>query len=319
MLGFQWQDGCGRSPDKLLGEFDEEIARLTNKHFPLIDLRKRLNKKPWITNGIRRRAKKKKKMYREQGRSQAWKQADARLQVEINLKKQEFVEDVLEASPRNYYEAVKQLSGQDPKKTWDVLQLFPDNSPAKAGEKILDFFSSVGGDRQLSCPLQILRHDDAGLGLFDRARIKMLLSRHKKTKSMVDGAPLPHLIQKFPHAFAGPVADIFNAVNRDVSWPKTWKKEYIMVIPKCQKPTSLSECRNISCTSYLSKVLENVLLAKLREELLPDANQFGSKKGCGADHLLIELWDRILEAMDSGKNAACLLGVYFEKAFNRRK
>ena len=250
LLKFGWRDGCDRSPDELLGEFNAEIARLTDKHFPLVTIRKRSNEKPWITNGIRRRAKKKKMIYREQGRSQAWRRADARLQAEINLKKQEFVEEVLEAPPRNYYEAVKQLSGHDPKKTWDVLQLFPENSPAEAGEKILDFFSSVGGDKQASCPPRIPGHDDAGLGFFDRARVELLLSRHKKTKSMVDGDPLPHLIQKFPHAFAGPVADIFNSVNKDVI-AQTFPSRHMLRIPWAEARTLTGAMREVPITSVI--------------------------------------------------------------------
>lgn len=48
-----------------------------------------------------------------------------------------------------------------------------------------------------------------------------------------------------------------------------------------------------------------------------DVEQYGGEKECGAEHLLIELWDRILEALDEGKDVACLLEVDFEKAFNR--
>ena len=40
-------------------------------------------------------------------------------------------------------------------------------------------------------------------------------------------------------------------------------------------------------------------------------------QGCGAEHLLIGLWDRIMEGLEGGKNAAVLLGVDFEKAFNQ--
>ena len=278
---------------------------------------KRSNEKPWITNGIRGKARRKKRLCREQGRSQAWWKADARLQEEINSKKQAFVDQVLDALPRNYYEAVKLLSGHDQAGNWDVMQLFPEESPEAAGAKILDFFTSVGGGNPAGVMPEVPHHDDAGLGVFTLDRVEDLLTRSKKVKSMVDGDPMPHLIQKFPRAFAGPVSDIFTAINREVKWPQTWKKEHITVIPKCQKPSTLSECRNISCTAYLSKVLENVLLSKLREELAPDPEQFGGKKGCGAEHLLIELRDKILESLDTGKHAACLLGIDFEKVFNR--
>ena len=40
-------------------------------------------------------------------------------------------------------------------------------------------------------------------------------------------------------------------------------------------------------------------------------------KGCGAEHLLVELWDEVHSAMEKGQCAGILLGVDFEKAFNR--
>ena len=144
-----------------------------------------------------------------------------------------------------------------------------------------------------------------------------MLKAHKKVKSRVDGDPLPHLVSKYPELFAKPVADIFNAVNMTGKWPAAWKKELITVIPKKPKPGSLSECRKIRCTPLLSKVLKGILLTKLRTELSADPNQFGGERGCGAEHMIMEIWDRVLWVMDDGDHSACLLSLDFEKAFNR--
>ena len=184
-----------------------------------------------------------------------------------------------------------------------------------AGKTVLDYFSGVGGDEARIDLPEVPRVRDAGLGAFDAARVEALLRRHKKTTSTVEGDPLPHLIQKYPADFAGPVASIFNEINLTASWPTAWKKEYLTIIPKM--PGSLAECRNISCTSFLSKVLEGVVLDKLRQELVPDPDQFGGAKGCGAEHMMVELWDRVLRVLDEVDQAACLLGIDFEKAFNR--
>ena len=84
------------------------------------------------SHGIRQRTKKKQQLllYREQERSEACKQADADLQAEITIKKEAFVDDVLRAPPRNYYdEAAKQLLGPNPKKARSVLQLLLEQSP----------------------------------------------------------------------------------------------------------------------------------------------------------------------------------------------
>ena len=144
-----------------------------------------------------------------------------------------------------------------------------------------------------------------------------MLKKSKKTDSRVKGDPLPHLVRECSEGFAAPLADIFNEINRTSEWPKTWKTEYLTIIPKNPNPGDLSEYRNISCTALFSKVMENQLLQQLRRELRVDPEQFGGSKGCGAEHLLAELWDRVHATLEGGQHVAVLLGVDFEKAFNR--
>ena len=110
---------------------------------------------------------------------------------------------------------------------------------------------------------------------------------------------------------------IFNAINSTSYWPLKWKEEHLTIIPKCPKPNDLSECRNISCTPLMSKVLEGVVLERLRAELRLDPDQYGGLMGCSAEHMAIEIWDRVLRVLDNGDNPGCLLGIDFEKAFNR--
>ena len=52
-------------------------------------------------------------------------------------------------------------------------------------------------------------------------------------------------------------------------------------------------------------------------QLRPDPSQYGGIKGCSVDHMLVDMWEDILGCMEGGKTAAMLLGVDYEKAFNR--
>ena len=121
----------------------------------------------------------------------------------------------------------------------------------------------------------------------------------------------------YPEAYAGPVKVIFDRVKASGVWPKAWKTEFLTIIPKVPKPASLRECRNISCMSVFSKILEGQVLLKLRSELLPDQNQYGGKPKCGVEHMLVDLWEKVLCSLEGGANAAVLLGIDYEKAFNR--
>ena len=306
-------------PDMAAEFFEDKLQQITDRHIPLVQVRRRSNEDPWITNGIRRRARRKRRLYRRKGRSAAWKRADEALQAEISQRRQDFVEELILDPGKNYYRAIKKLGSPGSKKEWSVRDLFPGKTVEDTGNEILEFFSNVGGDAPPSSVPDVGTPgpNGAGLGEFTEAGVEKLFRDHKKVKSMVAGDPMPHLVAKFPGAFAVPAARIFNAINKTGKWPKRWKKEHVTVIPKCPKPDGLRECRNISCTPYLSKVLEGVLLKKLRGELRADPDQYGGEKGCGAEHMIMEIRDRVLRVMDDGDTAACLLGLDFEKAFNR--
>lgn len=88
------------------------------------------------------------------------------------------------------------------------------------------------------------------------------------------------------------------------------------MIPKNPNPADLSECHNISCTSIFSKVLEGQVLGQLRGELCPDPDQYGGVPKCGIEHMLVDLWEKIMATFEGGDKAV-LLGVDYEKAFNR--
>ena len=59
------------------------------------------------------------------------------------------------------------------------------------------------------------------------------------------------------------------------------------------------------------------MLLRLREEIPEDPVQYGGVKGSGVDHLLVEVWERILGGLEVPDVAVSLLGVDYEKAFNR--
>ena len=183
------------------------------------------------------------------------------------------------------------------------------------GREVLKFYGGLA--RSDSPGMPDLPRIDGGLGFFSTERTVSLLKNAKRTDSRVEGDPLPHLIRSFPDAFAVPVAEIYNLINETGRWPIKWKTEHLTIIPKNPNPTDLSECRNISCTSAFSKILEGQVLIKLKAELEPDLSQYGGVPKCGVEHMLLDLWEEILDGMEGGKCSAIILGVDYEKAFNR--
>ena len=116
---------------------------------------------------------------------------------------------------------------------------------------------------------------------------------------------------------AGPISAIYNKTVETGKWPTQWLTEHVTVIPKGKCPDDPSNCRNISCTNLLSKVLERLVLAYARQQTVPKTNQFGGEKGCSTDHFLAEVWDQVTEHLEDSRAAAILTSIDYSKAFNR--
>ena len=82
----------------------------------------------------------------------------------------------------------------------------------------------------------------------------------RKPRSMVPGDIFPQLVANYAVPLSFPLADIYNAVTKELHWPLVWKREFVTVIPKGLNPESLGQCRNISCTNLFSNVLESFML-----------------------------------------------------------
>lgn len=130
--------------------------------------------------------------------------------------------------------------------------------------------------------------------------VKKLMKNAKKPMSVVEGDMLPRLMKECYEDASVPAHIIFNSVFASGQWPARWKQETTVVIPKTQYPADLGECRNISCTPFLSKVLESVILADLQREIPVDEIQYGGIKASSVDHLLTDLYEAILNPLDAG-------------------
>ena len=318
IAGTNWESVMGNDDedaDVLIEKFDDYINALVDELFPLQDIRVRTNEAPWITNWIRALSRRKKKAYKRGGKSRHWFNLQGRLTALIDRSRSAFVDKVYSAdsNPRSFYKAVKTLSCKESPDEWKVTSLFPGQPPMEAGKKIVDYFTNITKDFS---PLKEEDHRPIPRREISKEEVAKKLKLAKKPSSMVPGDLLPRLMKRYHHLLVDPVHKIFNAVFRSSCWPRKWKEETAVIIPKVAAPSTLAECRNISCTSFLSKVLESVLLEDLRSEIPVDPVQYGGLKGCSVDHLLVDAWDAILCPLDAGSHAV-MMGLDFEKAFNR--
>ena len=304
-----------QGPDELVEKFETHVAEAVDRLFPLRTVRHRSNEKPWITNRIRKLGLTKRRVYKREGKSQLWHAVANDMAEAIETSVGQYVDGIeKQNNTRAYFDAVKKIANPNAPAQWSVLDLFPGMTPAEAGERTACFFTKI---TDTFVPLQ----PRPGNRTVTRRpltvdEVASKLKAANKPNSSVKGDVLPRLMKTHHALFAAPVTTIFNAVFRTNEWPSAWKNETTVIIPKVNNPESLAQCRNISCTPFLSKVLEMFILEDLRAEIPLDPVQYGGVKGCSVDHLLVDMLDNILRPMEGG-NASVVLGIDFEKAFNR--
>ena len=309
----------GSDPDHLVDQFENYTAALTDELFPLRKVRRRSNEKPWVTDGVRRISRQKKRVYKREGKSRMWERLQEELTAKLDHSRSQFVQKARSGGMNTgaYFRAVKQLSDLPDSSPWDVGSLFPGSDAAEVGRKVAGYFTAITDQYE---PLLPPRAEQPLRGPISMQEVHTKLREAKKPTSTVKGDLPPWIVKRHYGELVKPVTKIFNAVFSSGNWPKKWKTETTVIIPKTPSPNGLAECRNISCTSFLSKVLESVLLEDLRKELAPDESQYGGLKKCSVNHLLVDLLvdllDNVLRPLDSG-NPTVLLALDYEKAFNR--
>ena len=311
---YQWENILTGSADEMVEVMHGLMDSMMDKHFPYRTHKRRSNSDPWITNGIRARLKKERKMFHERGKDVRWHEHKRETLTRIKQKKIEFVERAAEEGPRAFFSAVKGMCSADGQQRWDVMSLFPEGNKEKAAEEIMGYFSEVAGSFE---PVEQGAAIETDFRTLHDHEVEVRIRKAKKPNSGLPGDIFPELLTEYAKELAAPLRIIFNKILKNATWPRQWKNEFITVIPKKQKPESLAQCRNISCTNFWSKLLEAIVLERLKSEIEPDPVQYGGLKGCSTGHFLAEVWDTVLTTLDNPSNAVNLCSIDFSKAFNR--
>ena len=66
-----------------------------------------------------------------------------------------------------------------------------------------------------------------------------------------------------------------------------------------------------------SKIYESYVLDWMKLEVSLRSNQYGGVKGLGTDHLLVNLWQQVLENAEDYRNGTVITSIDYSKAFNR--
>ena len=139
--------------DNMWQQIEVAVDTLTERHFPLVRVRKRSNESLWITRGIRRLWKKKIRVYKKEGKSARWWDIDRLLQERIEKSRVEFVEKMFEEgnNGRSFYAATKRLAKAAVVPQWSVKDLFVGRQPHDICQEVLAYFGGVASGPPQTC------------------------------------------------------------------------------------------------------------------------------------------------------------------------
>ena len=127
------------------------------------------------------------------------------------------------------------------------------------------------------------------------------------------------LVNPCAPSLARALTPIFNSCMLSKKWPTFWKVETIVPIPKTLSPGTMDDIRPISMTTLWSKLLESYIASFTLQETSKNwkDTQYGGRKGSSTDHVLVGIWDKILNGLDNNNKAVVLGGIDFSKSFSR--
>ena len=309
------------SSDEKTEMFHAIIERLKDEYFPLKMSKIRDDEDPWITDYLRKLLNKKKKEFGKNGKSERYERlcgiAEQRTSEAKNAYYDREVEKIHGGNRNIAYAALKNLKSAERPKGWSLSELDPEKPIDEVMEEAADFFSSISNGNMPVDVEKIKWTYDRPIFALTPDMIEKRIKESKKPSSQVPGDIPPKLLNRVANAVSFPVANIYNNVPKTMEWPKQWRKEYQTMIPKTPNPTNMNEIRNLSCTNFLSKVMESFVIDGLKTEIEFSELQYGGLKGTGTDNFLCEAWNNILETLDNPEKSTALMSVDFSKAFNR--
>lgn len=147
-----------------------------------------------------------------------------------------------------------------------------------------------------------------------------ILKSLKIKKSPGDDHITNRLLKQIPKRAVVLLTMISNACMKLSYFPSTWKIARVIAIPKPGKcPSNASSYRPISLLSSISKILEKVLLKRIRDhidinDIIPD-EQFGFRPGHSTSHQLYRIVQHIKRQFSIRKSTGMVI-LDIEKAFD---
>ena len=319
-----WEEIRTLSPnvDNMAREFHKTLDGLISKSF----VWKRSRRKS--SSGLRASIKRRLAVFRSEGRSKRWKAIDRGIKETIRIRKSAFFDresERLKSMGRasQWYSILSRMTDDESPKAWNVMDLQPDADPKDLANKLAEHFTNITNETPAlkGTDIPTSKVPNVLIPQVLTENIAKRLKNYKIPNSTVPGDIPKSLVQKSYLSLAVPLTYIYNTCLARTAWPKIWKNETVVPIPKVQTPLSFNDLRPISMSPLWSKLLETIVSELTLEETAKNwlPNQHGGVKGSSTDHVLVEAWDNIMRGLDksSQNKAVVVTALDFSKSFSR--
>ena len=224
-----------------------------NASYPVVTIKRKSSEDSWITDKIRKKIRKRKAIFRRQGRSPAWKKVNKLTDRMIKFKRKQYMENhkiliTLPDSSQHFFRNVRTYNSAEKPKIWNIKSMAPEKSDLQLTIELAGYFNRISNEFDPLMDSEIPKTFDRELPNLKRYQVAMRLKKIKKPRSKIRGDIFPSLITEFCDIIAEPLTEIYNKISESLQWPDVWKVELVTVIPKCPDPKSFENLRNISCT-----------------------------------------------------------------------
>ena len=150
------------------------------------------------------------------------------------------------------------------------------------------------------------------------------LKRLKTNKATTINDIPPKILKLSAPHIAVPLTNLINSSIKDGTWPDIFKEEIVTPVPKTFPVKTVEDLRNISGLLTLDKVVEKIIGEMIIEDMKAklDRIQYANQKGIGINHYLINMLNRVLEALDKNSKgevkAVLATFVDWKQAFPRQ-
>ena len=326
----QWLGGVDWSPVLAEKDVDRSVEKLhaiyeegLQTAYTLKSRTKKSSEPPWMSDWLRKDIATRRRVFRnDTKRSDRWKVLKRQTAAAVKRRRKRHNEYMLakfdtEQNPGNFFHHVKGLVGKNESSRWSPTQMYPGRDTEEVADILAAYFNNISSQYSPLDAADVPTTFSKPPPQLSTAEVEEKMKKAKKPTSTVPGDIPAVLFGMFPTKLSPPVTHIFNLITNTKCWPRLWKTEYVTVIPKTKDPQEPSECRNIACTNFLSKLYESILLDWSRCEVRPKNNQYGGEPRASATHLLVEVMSDITTGLEDNRAGVVISAIDFSKAFNR--